>query len=75
MHSLRQVFAQGPLGSQLIRTVYGTGYILEAPVRDLEPPSPQSVDPNISTTAPQALAQDDYLMPFSPCDNGIPTSS
>jgi DNA-binding winged helix-turn-helix (wHTH) protein len=46
VHSLRQVFAQGPLGSQLIRTVYGTGYILEASVRDLDPPSASPGSPS-----------------------------
>jgi len=59
VHSLRQVFAQGPLGSQLIRTVYGTGYILEASVRDLAPPSASPGSP--SSTFLPALAQDDYL--------------
>jgi DNA-binding winged helix-turn-helix (wHTH) protein/Flp pilus assembly protein TadD len=59
VHSLRQVFAQGPLGSQLIRTVYGTGYILEASVRE--------IDTSGASTASQSpellpvLAQDDYL--------------
>jgi DNA-binding winged helix-turn-helix (wHTH) protein len=38
VHSLRQVFAQGPLGSQLIRTVAYRGYILEASVREIDPP-------------------------------------
>jgi DNA-binding winged helix-turn-helix (wHTH) protein/Flp pilus assembly protein TadD len=59
VHSLRQVFAQGPLGSQLIRTVYGTGYILEASVREFDPPgaSPASPSPGLLP----ALAQDDYL--------------
>ena len=60
VHSLRQVFAQGPLGSQLIRTVYGTGYILEASVRDLDPPSGSPGSPS-PTLLPAALAQDDYL--------------
>ncbi len=60
VHSLRQVFAQGPLGSQLIRTVYGTGYILEASVRDLDPPSASPGSPS-PTLLPAALAQDDYL--------------
>lgn len=59
VHSLRQVFAQGPLGSQLIRTVYGTGYILEASVRDLAPPSASPGSP--SSTSLPALVQDDYL--------------
>ncbi len=59
VHSLRQVFAQGPLGSQLIRTVYGTGYILEAPVRELDPPTPLAVDPGMKVLS--NLAQDDYL--------------
>jgi DNA-binding winged helix-turn-helix (wHTH) protein/Flp pilus assembly protein TadD len=59
VHSLRQVFAQGPLGSQLIRTVYGTGYILEASVRQIDPlgASPGSPSPGLLP----ALAQDDYL--------------
>jgi DNA-binding winged helix-turn-helix (wHTH) protein len=38
VHSLRRMFAQGPLGSQLIRTVGGSGYILEASVREIDPP-------------------------------------
>ena len=59
VHSLRQVFAQGPLGSQLIRTVYGTGYILEASVRELDPPSTSPASPSPSLLP--ALAQDDYL--------------
>jgi len=59
VHSLRQVFAQGPLGSQLIRTVYGTGYILEASVREIDPPGTYPASPN-SGPLP-ALAQDDYL--------------
>jgi DNA-binding winged helix-turn-helix (wHTH) protein len=59
VHSLRQVFAQGPLGSQLIRTVYGTGYILEASVREIDPPgaSPASPSPGLLPS----LVQDDYL--------------
>ena len=59
VHSLRQVFAQGPLGSQLIRTVYGTGYILEASVRELAPHSAAAAGPSLSLLP--ALAQDDYL--------------
>jgi DNA-binding winged helix-turn-helix (wHTH) protein len=59
VHSLRQVFAQGPLGSQLIRTVYGTGYILEASVREITPPSAAPAGPSLSLLP--ALAQDDYL--------------
>ena len=59
VHSLRQVFAQGPLGSQLIRTVYGTGYILEASVREITPPSAAPAGPSLSLLP--ALVQDDYL--------------
>ena len=59
VHSLRQVFAQGPLGSQLIRTVYGTGYILEASVREIDPPGPSPASPSPGLLP--ALAQDDYL--------------
>jgi DNA-binding winged helix-turn-helix (wHTH) protein len=59
VHSLRQVFAQGPLGSQLIRTVYGTGYILEASVRENDPPGASPATPG--TGHLPCLAQDDYL--------------
>ncbi len=59
VHSLRQVFAQGPLGSQLIRTVYGTGYILEASVREIN--SPEASPANPSSGLLPCLAQDDYL--------------
>jgi len=59
VHSLRQVFAQGPLGSQLIRTVYGTGYILEASVREIDPPGTSPAGPSPGPLP--ALAQDDYL--------------
>ena len=40
IHRLRQVFAQGPLGSEVIRSIYGKGYSLEAPVAALHPPEP-----------------------------------
>ncbi|MCX5952359.1 MAG: winged helix-turn-helix domain-containing protein [Cyanobacteria bacterium] len=59
VHSLRQVFAQGPLGSQLIRTVYGTGYILEASVREIDPPGASPVSPSPGLLP--SLVQDDYF--------------
>jgi DNA-binding winged helix-turn-helix (wHTH) protein len=41
MHRLRQVFSIGPLGDTVIRSVYGKGYILTAPVETCPPRSPQ----------------------------------
>ncbi|MFN7822765.1 MAG: transcriptional regulator, partial [Bacteroidota bacterium] len=40
IHRLRQVFAQGPLGTEVIRSIYGKGYSFEAPVAALHPPEP-----------------------------------
>lgn len=36
VHGLRRVFLGGPLGSSVIRTIYGGGYRLDVPVRALE---------------------------------------
>jgi len=36
VHRLRQELAQGPLGQDAIRTIYGQGYILVAPVQPME---------------------------------------
>jgi DNA-binding winged helix-turn-helix (wHTH) protein len=36
VHGLRRVFMDGPLGSSVIRTIYGGGYRLDVPVRMME---------------------------------------
>lgn len=37
VHGLRRVLAAGPLGPDVIRTIYGGGYRLEVPVHAMEP--------------------------------------
>lgn len=39
VHRLRQVFAMGPLGGQIFRSVYQSGYVLHAEVEAYAPPS------------------------------------
>ena len=36
VHGLRRVFMDGPLGSSVIRTIYGGGYRLDVPIRMVE---------------------------------------
>ncbi|MFN9645657.1 MAG: winged helix-turn-helix domain-containing protein, partial [Cyanobacteriota bacterium] len=36
VHGLRRIFAEGPLGASVIRTIYGGGYRLDVPVRRIE---------------------------------------
>ncbi|MFN9623562.1 MAG: winged helix-turn-helix domain-containing protein [Cyanobacteriota bacterium] len=36
VHGLRRVFLDGPLGSSVIRTIYGGGYRLDVPIRSME---------------------------------------
>ena len=40
IHRLRQVFASGPLGGNVIRSIYGKGYVFNAPVEDMPPSVP-----------------------------------
>lgn len=35
VHGLRRVFMEGPLGTSVIRTIYGGGYRLEVPIQEL----------------------------------------
>jgi DNA-binding winged helix-turn-helix (wHTH) protein len=44
VHGLRRVFMAGPLGSSVIRTIYGGGYQLDVPVRPVEE-APASAEP------------------------------
>ncbi|MFN9427776.1 MAG: winged helix-turn-helix domain-containing protein [Cyanobacteriota bacterium] len=54
VHSLRQVLDQGPLGSRVITTTYGSGYVFAAHVVTIEE-APQVVVSEISTPSPLAL--------------------
>lgn len=54
VHSLRQVFDQGPLGSRVISTSYGSGYVFSAPVLELQDQSGGGAG-EISTPSPLAL--------------------
>ena len=42
VHRLRQVFAQGPLGIEVIRSIYGKGYCFEATVELIYTPEPKA---------------------------------
>jgi DNA-binding winged helix-turn-helix (wHTH) protein/transposase len=44
VHRLRQVFASGPLGGEIIRSVYGKGYVFHALVENVAPVSPMPAD-------------------------------
>jgi DNA-binding winged helix-turn-helix (wHTH) protein len=54
VHSLRQVFDQGPLGSRVISTSYGSGYVFSAPVLEVQDQSERFAG-EISTPSPLAL--------------------
>lgn len=45
VHRLRQVFAMGPLGGTIIRSVYQKGYVLSVPVKMNPPPVPRTRTP------------------------------
>jgi len=45
VHGLRRTFADGPLGSSVIRTIYGGGYRLDVPVRMMEEAPPSGTEP------------------------------
>lgn len=59
VHSLRQLLARGPLGSHVIRTSYGSGYVFTAPVSPIAPAMPEAIDQSIST--PSSLALEYYF--------------
>lgn len=54
VHSLRQVFQHGPLGSRVISTSYGSGYVFSAPVVTIQD-KPSSVGSVMSAPTPLAL--------------------
>lgn len=54
VHSLRQVLDQGPLGSRVISTTYGSGYVFAAPVSAIQETT-VPVASEISTPSPLAL--------------------
>jgi DNA-binding winged helix-turn-helix (wHTH) protein len=54
VHRLRQVFAKGPLGTEVIRSIYGKGYSFEAPV---EPVYAPETDPDRSPAAPASASK------------------
>lgn len=55
VHSLRQVLDQGPLGSRVITTTYGSGYVFSAPVLEIQAPADDLFSQEISTPSPLAL--------------------
>ena len=55
VHSLRQVFDRGPLGSGAISTTYGSGYVFTAPVLPIPPEQVVGSDAEITTPSPLAL--------------------
>jgi len=63
IHRLRQVFANGPLGAEVIRAVYGKGYRLEAAVESLPSASPT---PLIERPVPAADLTGDSSTNYSP---------
>jgi DNA-binding winged helix-turn-helix (wHTH) protein len=54
VHGLRRVFTEGPLGSSVIRTIYGGGYRLDVPVRKVEDAA--SAEPLKGSAVPSAQA-------------------
>ena len=63
VHRLRQVFAKGPLGAEVIRAVYGKGYRLEAAVESLPSASPT---PLTEHPPPAADVNADSTADYSP---------
>jgi DNA-binding winged helix-turn-helix (wHTH) protein len=61
IHRLRQVFAQGPLGTEVIRSIYGKGYSFEAPVATQHPPEPM-LDRSLS--APASASKETQLQTY-----------
>jgi len=59
VHSLRQVFDRGPLGSSVISTTYGSGYVFSAPVMVIPPDREQEGEKTVSP--PCALALEYYF--------------
>ncbi|MFM7170654.1 MAG: winged helix-turn-helix domain-containing protein [Cyanobium sp.] len=55
VHSLRQVFDRGPLGSSVISTTYGSGYVFSAPVVAVSPAKEATSTNSISSPSPLAL--------------------
>jgi DNA-binding winged helix-turn-helix (wHTH) protein len=59
VHSLRQVFEKGPLGSGVISTTYGSGYVFSAPVQTV---CEKAAEPHGEAfSAPSPLALEYYL--------------
>ena len=52
VHRLRQVFAMGPLGGTIIRSVYQKGYVLSTQVQTCPAPSPRSGAPRQRCSEP-----------------------
>jgi DNA-binding winged helix-turn-helix (wHTH) protein len=61
VHRLRQVFAQGPLGIEVIRSIYGKGYSFEAPVELIYTPEPK---PDGSPAAPASASKETLLKAY-----------
>ena len=55
VHSLRKVFDRGPLGSSVISTTYGSGYVFSAPVMVVPANKEPIDDDTLSTPCPLAL--------------------
>jgi len=58
VHRLRQVFAQGPLGIEVIRSIYGKGYCFEATVELIYTPKPK---PDGSPSASASASKETLL--------------
>lgn len=59
VHSLRQVFERGPLGSSVISTTYGSGYVFTAPVMGVATEKKIPEPDTVST--PSSLALEYYF--------------
>ena len=59
VHSLRKVFDRGPLGSSVIRTTYGSGYVFSAPVMVI--PAEKESGENYKLTTPCPIALEYYF--------------
>lgn len=55
VHGLRQVFERGPLGSGVISTTYGSGYVFSAPVQAVLEQKTEPVREALTTPSPRAL--------------------
>ncbi|MEB3195507.1 MAG: winged helix-turn-helix domain-containing protein [Cyanobacteriota bacterium] len=55
VHSLRQVFDGGPLGSAVISTSYGSGYVFSAPVSLIPAEKEQRRETTLTSPCPLAL--------------------